>query len=129
MRSDDGLTYLIFGGMSASLIDRVGRPELMLIKVRNVGSLGNESSESVNVGVLKGKIKEIKMKNKIEKVRNYLFTCTRDRTNLSTCHYFIVTFKSICGETLGMSLHIFEKWLKGIVIITVLYIVSKFGTC
>jgi hypothetical protein len=33
--------------------------------------------------VLKGKIKEIKMKNKIEEVQNYLFTCTRDRTNLS----------------------------------------------
>src|SRR5271168_4312040 len=49
----------------------------------NVGSFGCESSESVNIGVLKGKIKEIKMKNKIEKVRNYLFTCTRDRTNLS----------------------------------------------
>ena len=56
-----------FGGMSASLIDRVGRPELMLIKVRNVGSLGNESSESVDIGVLKGKIKEIKMKNKQRK--------------------------------------------------------------
>ena len=62
MRSDtDGL---IFGGMSASLIDRVGRPELTLINVWNVGSLGNESSESVSVGVLKGKIKEIKMKDK-----------------------------------------------------------------
>ena len=53
--------------------------------------VGNKSLESVNVGVLKGKIKEIKIKNKIEKVRNYLFTCTRDRTNLSAysalyCH-------------------------------------------
>ena len=62
MRSDtDGLTYLIFGGTSASLIDRVGRPELTFGNVGTFGSLGNES-ESVDIGALKGKIKEIKMK-------------------------------------------------------------------
>ena len=33
--------------------------------------------------MLKGKIKEIKMKDKIEKMENYLFTGARDRANLS----------------------------------------------
>ena len=60
MRSDtDGLTYLIFGGMSASLIDRVGRPELTF---GNVGTFGCESLEPVDVGMLQ--IKEMKIKNK-----------------------------------------------------------------
>ena len=38
-----------------------------LINVRNVGLFGCESSESVNIGVLKGKIKEMKMRNKQRK--------------------------------------------------------------
>ena len=50
MRSDtDGLTYLIFSGMSASLIDRVGRPELTF---GNVGTFGCKSLEPVDVGML-----------------------------------------------------------------------------
>jgi hypothetical protein len=50
MRSDtDDLTYLIFGGTSASLIDRVGRPELTF---GNVGMFGCESLEPVDVGML-----------------------------------------------------------------------------
>jgi hypothetical protein len=60
MRSDtDDLTYLIFGGTSASLIDRVGRPELTF---GNVGTFGCESLEPVDVGMLQ--IKEMKIKNK-----------------------------------------------------------------
>jgi hypothetical protein len=35
-----------------------------LINVRNVGLFGNELSESVNVGMLKWKINEMKMENK-----------------------------------------------------------------
>ena len=62
MRSDtDDLTYLIFGGTSASLINRVGRPELSF---GNVGTFGCESLEPVDIGMLHWKIKEMKMDDK-----------------------------------------------------------------
>ena len=38
-----------------------------LINVRDVGSFGNEASEFVHIGVLKGKIKEMKMRNQQRK--------------------------------------------------------------